>query len=210
MSVQLDPAGSITRMIRRLATDEQQTLFDLHRRCWPMVVELASRRVGVRLRRVADEEDIAAEAFWGFWQAFHQQRVPRLRNRHDLFALLAHLVACRSATQANREFKVARRGQGRAALESELTPADAREGILSQFSDARLAPEEQIAIDDLYQTFVEGLPDSLREIARLHVGGWSPGEIAERLNCAHRTVTRKIAAVCLCWNDRVQSLLSSP
>jgi FixJ family two-component response regulator len=56
--------------------------------------------------------------------------------------------------------------------------------------------------DECYQHYVCGLPENLRRVAELHVAGFNNREIAQQLDCADRTVERKLAAVRKSWQEK--------
>jgi DNA-directed RNA polymerase specialized sigma24 family protein len=156
----------------------------------------------------ADEEDVAQEAFWGFVQSVRNQRVPQLATRHDLFALLTHIVACKAATQLESQM-AAKRGAGRVFDESAFCVGSDMSFNLSldQHPDTALAPSEVIVLNECYDLYVNCLPDGLRPVAELHVAGFTNREIGQQLGCVERTVERKLAAVRKSWQEKSASEL---
>src|SRR5262249_62378095 len=93
-------------------------------------------------------------------------------TRHDLLALLTHLVACRAVNQIKHE-AVQKRGGGQvrggAGLDELLTPGQ--------------SPDEKPILEDLYHHYVNSLPERLRELAELYLAGCTHKEIAAQLGC---------------------------
>jgi DNA-directed RNA polymerase specialized sigma24 family protein len=105
--------GSISILLRNLHAGDELALVALHRRCWTWITQSARKRLRNVTLQSADEEDVAQEAFWGFVQSVRNQRVPQLDSRHDLFALLTHIVACKAATQVDRQLAAKRSTRSR-------------------------------------------------------------------------------------------------
>ena len=194
--------GSITLLLQNLGDGEDQVLAALHRRTWPWIVQSARKRLGGHVLPTADEEDVAQEAFWGFVKSVRGGRAPQLESRHDLFALLTHIVACKAATQFDRHL-AAKRGAGQVRGESAL---DARGDIsggagLQAAPGQQRTPAEEAVLADCYQHYVFGLSDALRPVAEMHLAGATNAEIAAHLDCVDRTVERKLALIRTRWRE---------
>jgi DNA-directed RNA polymerase specialized sigma24 family protein len=130
--------------------------------------------------------------------------LPELTNRHQLLALLTHIIACRAANQIKHELGVQKRGGGRVRGESVLDdPAASGETTrgLERVEDRGLAPEEIVLLQDSYRHHVHALPEKLRDFAELYLDGLTHQEIADRLGCSERTVDRKPALVTARWQE---------
>jgi RNA polymerase sigma factor (sigma-70 family) len=200
----MSSGGSVTAWIGQLQAGEEAALGKLHARYWPALVALARRRLQGVPGRAMDEEDVAQEAFWSFYRRLRAGREFRLASRHDLLALLTHIVACKAVNQIEHEVGVQKRGAGRVRDESVL---DALAGCgsegrgLERVAGAARTPLEQALLNDCYEHFVSGLPDRLRDFAEFHLAGCTNREIAERMGCVERTVERKMALILKKWQD---------
>jgi DNA-directed RNA polymerase specialized sigma24 family protein len=190
--------GSVTGWIAQLQAGEETALAKLHERYWPALVELARKKLRGVPGRAADEEDVAQEAFWAFYHNVRAGRVPRLASRHDLLALLTHIIACKAVNQIKHEVGTRKRGGGRDqfTLDS-LTGADGSNAGAP--TDGARTPLDQAILNDLYHHYVSGLRDSLRDFAELYLAGCAQMEIAERMHCSLRTVERKVALILDRW-----------
>lgn len=204
----MSSSHSVTAWIQQLKAGDEAALGPLFRRYWPLLASMARRRLG-DLRGGADEDDVAQEAMWSFFRSLKEGRLPRLENRQDLLALLTHIVSCRAFNLIKHEVGVARRGGGRVRGESALQPAkgDARGG-LDQVASAEPSPDENALLADCYEHYLTALPERLREIAELHLAGLTNREIAEKLDCAERTVERKLALLKEQWQAMATDYLS--
>jgi RNA polymerase sigma factor (sigma-70 family) len=203
--------GSVSAWIDQLKAGDEGALARLHARYWPFLVGLARRKLHGAPCRATDEEDVAQQAFWKFYEGLKTGRLPELANRHQLLALLTHIIACRAANQVKHELGVQKRGGGRVRGESALDdPAASGETTrgLEQVEDPGLTPEEIALLQDSYQHYVRALPDKLREFAELYLAGLTHQEIGERMGCSERTVDRKIALIMARWQEVAAAGLS--
>jgi RNA polymerase sigma factor (sigma-70 family) len=204
--------GSVSVWLQQPQEGEEAALAKLHARFWPFVVGLARRKLGGTPRRAFDEEDIAQQAFWGFYKSLRAGGLPQLTNRHQLLALLTHITACQAANQIKHELGVQKRGGGRIQGESVLEGGSARsEGAaqgLEQVQDPGLSPQERFLLEDCYQHYVAALPDHLRDFAELYLAGLTYQEIADRQGCTERTVDRKMALILGHWRRLAEASLS--
>jgi RNA polymerase sigma factor (sigma-70 family) len=175
-----------------LRAGEEAALNQLHRRYWSALVELARARLRGTPGRCVDEEDIAQQAFWAFYQSLRAGRLPRLTNRHEFLALLTHIIACKAVNQIEQDATRKRGGQPPQAL---------RLADLAALADGARTPLEDAVLRDCYQHYLDRLPDGLRPIAELYLASYTHREIAEQLGCVERTVERKIARILARWQE---------
>jgi RNA polymerase sigma factor (sigma-70 family) len=173
-----------------LKAGELAALAKLHARYWPVLVDLARRKLRGAPNRAADEEDVAQEAFLGFCTSIQAGRLPELNDRHDFLALLTHIIACKAHNQIKHETRDKRPNPKRLVDESVLR---------ALASDGELSPFQQALIKDCYEHYVMALSDNLREYAVLHLAGHSNAEIARQLNRSPQTVGRKLELIRTKW-----------
>ncbi len=180
-------SGSVTAWIVQLKAGDEAGLAKLHARYWPALVALARKKLNTVAGRAADNEDVAQEAFWGFYQSLKAGRLPRLNNRHDLLALLSHIIACKALNLIEREMGTQKRGSGQVRDESALDRVHdpGPEGrALDLATDPRRSPLEQATLNDCYRHYLTGLPEALRDFAECYLAGCTHKEIAQRLGAA--------------------------
>ena len=183
--------GSISQLIPQAKDGDQTALGELHQRYWPSLVERARWKLGDAPLRDVDEEDIAQAAFVGFFHTVRAGRIPDLENRHQLLALLTHIVACKALNEMRRARSV-KRGEGQPQSASPLEML---------VTDAVTSPLQQAILNDCYEFYVSRLPERLRTFGELHVAGLTNKEIAHEMDCAERTVNRKLALLRTRWRE---------
>jgi RNA polymerase sigma factor (sigma-70 family) len=202
--------GSVSAWIDQLKAGEEVALAKLHARYWPFLVGMARRKLQGAPCRATDEEDVAQQAFWGFYESVKAGRLPELANRQQLLALLTHIVACQAYNQLKHEFGVRKRGGNRIRGEADLDEPEASGAGrgLEQVEDAGLSPAEITLLKDCYAHYVDSLPANLRDFAELYLTGLTHQEIGARLGCSERTVDRKVALILARWRQLAGAAVS--
>lgn len=202
--------GSVSEWIGQLQSGEETALGRLHERYWPALVQQARKRLRDAPGRAADEEDVAQEAFWSFYRSLREGKFPRLANRHDLWALLTHIVGCRAVNQIQHEIGTQKRGAGqvRGGSAFEVLTERGRGHQLEPADQAAHTPVEQAILHDCYRQYVGNLPDNLRDFAELYLAGLTNKEIAQQMTVAERTVERKLALIIRRWQEQAAQSLS--
>lgn len=194
----MSTAGSVSQWIAQAKTGDELALAKLHQRYWPVLVGLARQRLhGSPIP--SDEEDIAQQAFVGFYQAVKKGRVPKLTNRHQFLALLTHIISCKACNQIRHEL-TARKGDGRVHQGS---------AIIRLAEDSAWSPLQEAILKDCYQRYVGGIPENLRRFAELFLQGHARREIADQMGCTDRTVDRKLAIVRDYWQSIAEQCLTA-
>ncbi len=190
----MSSGGSFTKLISPFKDGDEQALEMLRQRCWPILVNLAHKKLGGGRRAEMEDEDVAQEAFWGFYRSFKAGKVPRLENRQHLFAVLT-LITARKA--ANRFPRGKNAKQVRVQGESELKflagggESSSLDG-LAQIVDSAFGPAEQASLKDLLSRFFDALPDDLRDIAERWYAGCANRDIAAATGWSVQTIRQKI------------------
>lgn len=196
-----DAEGSVTRLIGALAADDSdEAARGLWERYFDQIVRLARSRLGGSPRGHADEEDAALSAFASLCRGVSAGRFPYLSGRDDLWKLLATITARKVADQLQRQHRL-KRGGGRVVGESDVAPGDDRGGAgLDAFAGDVATPAFLAQIAEEVCTLFGRLPEeSLRVVALLRLEGYSNEEIATSLDCAVRSVERKLERIRLLW-----------
>jgi len=206
--IRLLAPGSISMLLAQFQGGDEAALGGLHARCWPALVELARAKLRGAPVRMAGEEDVAQEALVGFVRSVRGGRVAPLASRHEFFALLTHITACKAAGLMQRELGTKKRGGGKVASEGIFAAgASGEEGPgLAGFAGPGLPPDEEAALRDAYAYFFGALDEPLREIAELHLAGLTNLEAAGRLGCSERTIERKLNLIRDRWQELAREM----
>jgi DNA-directed RNA polymerase specialized sigma24 family protein len=124
---------------------------------------------------------------------------PRLSDRNDLWRLLMVITAHKSNHVVRDEGRQKRGGNRAALSETDAPDGDeaAIEQVLSREPTPHFAAEMAEQCDLLLGTLRD---DNLRRLAILKMEGHSNEEIAALMQCATRTVERKLCFIRSVWN----------
>jgi RNA polymerase sigma factor (sigma-70 family) len=193
--------GSVTHWIGDLKAgqDPDAAASRLWHRYFDGLVRLARARLGSSSRAASDEEDVALSAFHSLCEGAAHGRFARLDDRDDLWRLLATITARKALNQAQHQRRQ-KRGGGRGRDEAALLGPDASSGGMDQLAGPVPTPEFAAMMVEECRRLLDALGDeATRQVALLRMEGYSGEEIAERLGCNRRTVTRKLELIRKRW-----------
>jgi DNA-directed RNA polymerase specialized sigma24 family protein len=187
--------GSISRCIEALKRGDRDTAEVLWGRYFHRLVGLARARLRGTDCRVADEEDVALDAFHSVCRRAEAGYFPGLEDRDDLWRLLVVVTVRKALALTGRERR-ARRGGGNVLLLSELDAAEI-ERVLGDKPTAELAAQAAEQCRRLMGLLSHDA--ALRLTARRKLEGCTNAEIAAELGCAETTVERKLQRIRGLW-----------
>jgi hypothetical protein len=197
-----EEGGSVTRWIGDLKAGGDIAAQHLWERYFDRLVHLARNKLRgrARSRAVEDEEDAALSAFDSFCRGGSAVRFPRLSDRDDLWRLLVVLTLRKAADQLERQGAVKRGGR----LVAQSAGAGVGEEVDGNFLDQIIGPEPtpELAamVVEQYRRVRSRLGDAtLQEVLDLRLERYDREEVAARLGCAVRTVTRKLDVIRQLW-----------
>jgi DNA-directed RNA polymerase specialized sigma24 family protein len=197
-------AGSVTLWIDRLRTGDSRAAEQLWERYFLRLVGLARCKLQGKRRGSADEEDVALSAFDSFCRGANAGRFPQLHDRDDLWHLLVAITAHKAFNLLRHEARQ-KRGGG-AVLDEAALAGPVGEGMeereLEQILGREPSPEFALQVAEEYERLLACLDDdTLRAVALWKMEGQSNNDIAARLGCAPRTVTRKLRRIRILWSQ---------
>lgn len=196
----------VTRWMAGLSQNDQLAAQRLWERYYERLVRLAHRKLGAANRRASDEEDVALSAFHSFCQGAAAGRFPRLADRQDLWRLLVTITARKASAHIKREHRQ-KRGGGLVQGESAFVPRDdgASDAGIEQVLGHEPTPAFAAQVAEQVQHLLDCLgDDSLRGIAIYKLQGYTNEEIAGEIDCALRTVKRRLAQIRDVWQHEAQ------
>lgn len=184
--------ASITRWIDDLRHGDDEAAGRLWAVYFGRMVEVAGRRL-TGARRSADDEDAALSAFKSFCLGARAGRFPDLTDRDNLWPLLIALTSHKCVDQIRRETRLKRGGAaGPVAANLDL--------ITSREPTPEFLAEVGERLTSLLQRLDRTGDSTLRQVAVWKLEGESSDEIALRLDCARRTVERKLRVIEQVWD----------
>jgi len=184
--VEPDPSGSISVLYQQWREGRSDALSELIARFWPRLMALANSTLAGRLQRVSDAEDALQSALISFWEQVDRGGFKEDMDRDDLWNVLG-LFTVRKALKLQEKERAQKRGGGRVVTGLPL--------------DQEEAPVSEAEFDFLCTELLELLEPELRSFALLHLIGHKNQDIAEELNCAVRTVERKLQLIRAIWGE---------
>ncbi|MFH1266297.1 MAG: ECF-type sigma factor [Planctomycetota bacterium] len=194
----------VTQWLAGLAEGDESAIQRIWEQYYGRLVRLARDKLGDGSRRMADEEDVALSAFYSFYRAAAAGRFPRLDDRHDLWKLLVTITTRKAVAQLRRSHRQ-KRGGGNVRGESVFLRPDASgRGVgIGDVLGEEPTPEVAALMAEQCEALLDCLADeSLREVARYKLEGYTNDEIADHLDCAPRTIERKLAKIRQCWTEQ--------
>lgn len=187
---------SVTAWIEELKRGNPEGAQGLWQRYFARLVEMARARLRGRVRRVADEEDIALSAFDSFCHRVERGSFPELNDRNNLWCLLHTITAGKVNDLLAREMAL-KRGGG--AVRGDSAVGGSEGAGFEAFAKVEPTPEEAALFADECERLLKILDDRQREIAKAKLEGLTDREVAARLGCSERTVKRELAVIRLAW-----------
>jgi DNA-directed RNA polymerase specialized sigma24 family protein len=196
-----DPAqGSVTAWIDALKLGDDAAASALWKRYFHELVRLAHGRLRAISRAASDEEDVALSAFRTLCEGVTAGRFEQLGGRDDLWRLLV-TITLRKAYGQLRHQRSRKRGGGRVRAEADLV-GDDRGNILATIQGPGEPPDVIALMAEQYRLLMARLGDeALSQIALMRMEGYTGDQIAERLGCNRRTVTRKLDLIRQRWTE---------
>ena len=188
----------VSLWIQRLQNGDDRAPEIIWQKYFEKLVRLARRRLGELPKRAVDEEDVALSAMNSLFCGAQDGRFPKLDDRDDLWKILVTITA-RKAIKQQRRHLADKRGGGKVHGESifgrRSDNPDDLVGI-DQVLGREPTPELADQVSESCQRLIELLNDeTLEQIAFHKLEGYTNDEIAEKLDCATRTVERKLERI---------------
>ncbi|MEZ6127121.1 MAG: ECF-type sigma factor [Planctomycetaceae bacterium] len=195
-----DDEGSVTRVIRRLKSGDEDGADLIWERFFPRLKCLVKTRLRTRHRTVSDEEDLALDSLVELFQGLRAGRYEALNNRESVWRLLVTVATRNVKDELSRTFRQ-KRGGGRVVNESSLTnPNDGETAAFDRIASDTQTPEVRMMIAEECAKMLECLDDEmLGTIALMKVADATNEEIAAALKTSVRTIERRLNDIRKCW-----------
>ena len=202
----MSSSGSVSQWLGRLQAGDPDAAQKLWERYFQRLVGLAHKKLQGLPRRASDEEDVALSVFASFCRGAQSGRFPQLLDRDNLWAVLIVLTT-RKALNVQRDARRQKRGGGNVLGESALmeTPdsSDEQAGLAAVLG-REPTPEFAVQVSEQCERLLDLLGNTeLRSIALWKMEGDTTEEVASKLQCAARTVERKLQRIRLIWEKEL-------
>ena len=197
--------ASVTQWIDNLKRGDDEAARQLWQRYFQRLVGVARNKLGAAPRRVADEEDVALNAFAALCRGAADGRFQQLADRDDLWHLMVAITAKEAVDQMRRE---GRQKRGGGEVRGNSVFAGQGPEIPNGFDQILLeapTPEFLVMLQEQHARLLRGLRDpTLRQVAIHRMEGYSNEEIADKLEISLRSVERKLKLIRDEWSQEIQ------
>ena len=194
--------SDVTMWLHQFKDTPEESLEKIWNKYYRHLITYARKRLVNVPKRKFDEDDIVSSVLESFFDGVQRDRFPRLNDRTDLWKILLVMTARKTAQNIRSEL-AEKRGGGDVRGESVFLSNGSSAGGLDTYS----SPTERFAhgLSLEMQEQLAGLGDeSLREIAVRKLQGYTNSEIANELDCAERTIERKLERIRGMWQTDTQ------
>jgi DNA-directed RNA polymerase specialized sigma24 family protein len=197
----MSTSDSITAWINDLKIGDEDAVQQLWNRYYSQLVHQGWKKLAGQRCRTELAEEAALSAFASFCRSAKEGRYPELGDRNSLWRLLLKITVDK-ALGTRRNANALKRGGGRIRGESALvsSPMASEIGGIASVVGNEPTPELVAIMTEQFEQLLERLgSDELQTIAIAKMEGYTNGEIAARLNCAKRTIERRLNLICRKW-----------
>lgn len=171
---------AVSRWVILLKQGQIEAAQPLWERYYSKLVNLARARLG---KPGADHETVAASALNSFFFAIKKGRFPQLSDRNNLWKLLVFITGQKIVNYRRYE-NAKKRQRGEISKDDEL---------IRQAVSREPTPLFAAMVAEEFQRLLDSLGDiKLQQVAVWKMEGLTNEEIAQRMNCAVRSVSNKL------------------
>jgi len=194
--------GSVTNLLHQLKDgaegDVQQEIWN---RYFNKLVRMAGNRLAKNQRRVEDEEDIVLSALGSFFNRAKEGQFPQLADRTSLWPLLVAITVCKTRDLQRRQ------NAGKRDVRRTVAAASAGEtNWLLQIQGEEVSPETAAAAAEEAERMIAALEkESLQNVARMKLDGYTNAEIAQQEGVMERSIERRLVLIRQIWTELAEA-----
>jgi len=183
----------------RLQAGDQQAAWEIFERFVDRLIALAESRLGKKLRRKIDPEDVVQSVFKSFFarQAKGQYHAT---SWDELWGLLAAITIHKCGHKIEH-FSAARRD---VSIEGSASFFTKRSHAAWEFAAREPTPAQALILNETIDALLRPLNERERQIVLLTLEGWTTTEIGSEVKCSERTARRVLNRV----GRRLQEILN--
>jgi RNA polymerase sigma factor (sigma-70 family) len=191
--------GSITIWFKDLQEGDHGAAQWIWDRYGSDMLRVARQRLERSADRTADEEDLVQSAFHSLCRGAQEGQFAEVQDRDELWRLMVVITARKAINRMQHQrrhkrlpTKLAARIQQQADFE------------LADLIDSEPTPEFAADMDEACARLLDSLEDkSLQRIVLYKMQGYSHEEIARRMRCVPRTISRKLQMIRQKWESEI-------
>lgn len=190
---------TITAWIEGVRQGDEVAAQGLWNRYFERLVHLARERMNGLGCRNEIAEDVALSALDGFCRAARDQRYPQLNDRKSLWRLLMKITLDKAIDRRRRD-TAQKRGGGKVQGESVFDAGRTAGAGINLAAGEEPTPELAAIFAERVASMLDKLEDDdLQAVALARLEGYSIEEISVQLDCAARTVERRLKLIRRKW-----------
>ena len=163
------------------------------------LTQLVCRRLRTVSKTTSDEEDVVLEACNACFAALKNGKYPKVKNRNDLWKLLAVIAERKAIDQIRRSNK----GIEGLRVDSPFKRISAESSVMDgmmQLPCTEPTPDFAVVFEENLREKLNTLQPSLRSVAVWKMQGYTNQEISERIGRSIATVERYLKSIRTLWH----------
>lgn len=192
--------STVTEWIEQLKDGRESAATKL----WDHFLEKLTTLVRKKLRScsttIADEEDVVLDAVDACFRALSENRYPKVKNRDDLWKLLAVIAERKAIDQIRRSKKGVDGIRANVSFRKVSGTSSIIDGI-QEWPCSEPTPEFAAIVAENLRVYLDVLQEPYRQVALLKMQGYSNREIGEKIERSIPTVERYLKLIRTIWTD---------
>lgn len=185
--------GSVSKLVSKARLGEVLAIERLTEKYLKRLLRYANARMSKKVRQVEDENDVALKVLNEFFIGIMGGKFDGLKNRKQLWRLLARITVCR-VMDHYKKFTAPSRGDGEVQNAGNLkSDLDSSVKMIEEVSIGEIDPQLSVALKESYNRMIDSLDEKIdKKIVRLHLAGYSVQKIAWRVLRTPRAVQYRL------------------
>ncbi len=186
--------GSVTGFLKDARLGRVLAIERLTEKYLNRLENFANTRMSTTYKQVEDEQDVAINVLNEFFAGFLNGKYEGLRNRKQLWRLLAKITVCRVIDHYEK-YNAKKRGSGATQNVGNMSAENSSSdfGVISDVSIDEIDPQLSVALKDSYNKLFGSICDAKdQKIVQLNLEGCDNKTIAKKLHVTERSVRNRL------------------
>lgn len=190
--------GSVTNWLYQLKQGTDDAQQQIWNRYFEQLVGVARGRLSRDLCRMEDEEDAVLSAFDSFFVRVKDGQFPELNDRTSLWPLLVTITVRKAHNLRRRQS--AQKRDARKQVSGHSTENE--DSWLDQLAGEEPTPELTVeAVEEANRLLALLEKESLQDVARWKLEGYTNVEIAQKAGVMERSIERRLVLIRSIWSE---------